>query len=186
WTDDELAAFEARWPTGTRERTIYALLLCTGQRVSDVAKMSWRDIEDGAIHVHQGKTGEKLWIPMHHDLVAALRAWKRAHVAIITTAYGRPFSAHGLGNEVARCIGLAGLPERCVAHGLRKAAARRLAEAGCSAKEIAAITGHKTLKEVERYTAAADQKTLARAAMEKLKGRTDNPKPERWVGNGRE
>jgi enterobacteria phage integrase len=185
WTYDELATFEARWPIGTRERTIYALLLCTGQRIGDVVKMSWRDIEGGAIHVHQGKTDEKLWIPMHPALAAALKAWKRAHVAIITTAYGRPFSAHGLGNQVARSIELAGLPDRCVAHGLRKAAARRLAEAGCSAKEIAAITGHKTLKEVERYTAAADQKRLAFSAMEKLKAGTSIPNPEKRVGRGR-
>jgi integrase len=40
---------------------------------------------------------------------------------------------------------------RCKTHGLRKAAARRLAEA----KQIQAITGHKTLAEVERYTRKA-------------------------------
>ena len=50
---------------------------------------------------------------------------------------------------------------------MRKAAARRLAEAGCSASEIAAITGHKTLAEVERYTRAADQERLARQAIRK-------------------
>jgi len=46
----------------------------------------------------------------------------------------------------------------CSAHGLRKAAARRLAEAGCTEHEIAAITGHASLREVQRYTKAADQK----------------------------
>src|SRR5262249_7833594 len=59
----------------------------------------------------------------------------------------------------------AGLPSRCKPHGLRKAAARRLAEAGCSASEIMAITGHKTLAEGERYTRAAEQERLARAAI---------------------
>jgi hypothetical protein len=67
-------------------------------------------------------------------------------------------------------IGQAGLSERCVTHGLRKAAARRLAEAGCSANEIASITGHVTLEEVARYTKAAEQKKLARAAMVRLAG----------------
>jgi hypothetical protein len=67
-------------------------------------------------------------------------------------------------------IGKAGLPERCVTHGLRKAAARRLAEAGCSANEIASITGHVTLEEVARYTKAAEQKKLARAAIGRLPG----------------
>ena len=55
-------------------------------------------------------------------------------------------------------------------HGLRKAIMRRLAESGSSAKEIAAISGHRTLKEIERYTEAADQATLSKAAMDKLKG----------------
>jgi integrase len=57
------------------------------------------------------------------------------------------------------------LDARCEFHGLRKAACRRLAEAGCSANEIAAISGHATLKEVARYTAAVDQARMARNAM---------------------
>jgi len=61
----------------------------------------------------------------------------------------------------------AGLPPYCKAHGLRKAAARRLAEAGCSTQEIMAVTGHKTLSEVERYTRAAEQERLNAAAMAK-------------------
>src|SRR5580765_1964871 len=71
-------------------------------------------------------------------------------------------------NFMAEKIGAAGLPDRCVTHGLRKAAARRLAEAGCSANEIQSITGHATLQEVTRYTKAAEQKKLAVAAMKRL------------------
>jgi len=71
---------------------------------------------------------------------------------------------------------MAGL-EGCSAHGLRKAAARRLAEAGCSAHEIAAITGHATLREVARYTEAADRRKLAASAMAKIKIRTSSVKP---------
>jgi integrase len=52
---------------------------------------------------------------------------------------------------------------------LRKAAARRLAEAGCTMHEIAAITGHASLSEIQRHTRAADQKRLALSAMEKAK-----------------
>ena len=65
----------------------------------------------------------------------------------------------------------AGLPNRCVTHGLRKAAARLLAEAGCTANEIAAITGHRTLVEVSRYTKAADQVHLAQTAIDRLTAR---------------
>ena len=62
----------------------------------------------------------------------------------------------------------------CSAHGLRKAAARRLAEAGCTAHEISAITGHASLREVARYTEAADRRKLAASAMAKVKGGTSS------------
>src|SRR5262249_22774848 len=54
-------------------------------------------------------------------------------------------------------------------HGLRKAACVRLAHAGCSTKEIAAISGHKSLHEIERYTRDAEQARLARSAMARLR-----------------
>ena len=71
-------------------------------------------------------------------------------------------------------IAAAGLPDECVTHGLRKAAARRLADAGCSTLMIMAVTGHQSLKEVERYTRAAEQKRLATAAIALLSRRTEN------------
>ena len=52
--------------------------------------------------------------------------------------------------------------------GLLAAAARRLAEAGCTAHQIMAITGRKTLREVTRYTEAADRHGLAETAMAKI------------------
>jgi integrase len=168
WTEDEIAQYEERWPIGTRERTAFALHLYTGQRRSDVAHMAWTDVAGNAINVVQAKTGARLTIPLHANLSAALRAWPRKHVVMLTTAFKKPFSDAGYGNMMADAIAAAGLPDRCVLHGLRKAAARRLAEAGCTEKEIAAVTGHTTLKEVARYTRAADQRRLAAGAVAKL------------------
>ncbi|MCE2579531.1 tyrosine-type recombinase/integrase [Komagataeibacter sp. FNDCR1] len=51
---------------------------------------------------------------------------------------------------------------------LRKYAATTLAEAGCSAHEIASITGHLSIAMVQHYTKSADQKRLAEAAIRKL------------------
>jgi integrase len=56
---------------------------------------------------------------------------------------------------------------------LRKAAARRLAEAGNSVNLIAAVTGHLSLKEVERYTREADQERMADAAVDTMPERSD-------------
>jgi integrase len=172
WTEKELVQFEARWPEGSRQRLAYALLLYTGQRGSDVYRMSYAHIDGDTIEVAQQKTGqensdEKLVIPIHRNLRRELALAKREHVVILTTAFGQPFSLKGFGNFVSDAIQAAELPTRCKAHGLRKAAARRLAEAGCTAKQIQAITGHKSLEEVERYTRKADQMHLARQAVAK-------------------
>lgn len=172
WTDAELRKFEKRWPLGTRERLAYALLLWTGQRVGDVAKMTRADISDGMVYVEQEKTGAKLWVPIMPELAAAMQAYETNGLALIGKRNGQPMKQQGLSGLMAKAISKADLPPRCVAHGLRKARMRLMAEAGATASQIAAVSGHKTLREVERYTKAADQKQLARAGMNK--GRTDS------------
>jgi integrase len=88
------------------------------------------------------------------------------HLTFLTTIFGSPFEASAFSRWFRDQCDEAGLP-RCSAHGLRKAAARRLAEDGCTAHEIGAITGHASLAELVRYTKAVDQRRLAQAAMAK-------------------
>ncbi len=130
--------------------------------------MAWTDVSEDGIWVVQRKTKARLLVPLHPELYDILVATGRSEGEILETSFGRPFSSKGISNFMATRIGKAGLPERCVTHGLRKAAARRLAEAGCSANEIASITGHASLEEVARYTRAAEQRKLARSAMDRL------------------
>ena len=120
WTEDEITQYEERWPIGSRERTAFALHLYTGQRRSDVAHMAWTDVAGNAINVVQAKTGARLTIPLHPNLSAALRAWPCKHVVVLTTAFNKPFSDAGYGNMMADAIAAAGLPDRCVLHGLRR------------------------------------------------------------------
>lgn len=168
WTDEEIAAFEARWPLGTRERLALDLLLYTAQRSGDVRVIGRQHVRDGRIVVRQEKTKELLEIPIHPALQASLNAGPTGELTFLVTQFGKPYSAAGFGNFFSDAARKAGLPKGCSAHGLRKAAARRLAEAGCSAHEIMAVTGHRTLKEVTRYTAAADQRRLAETALDAL------------------
>jgi len=167
WNEEEIATFEKYWPEGSRERLAFSLLLYTGQRGSDVYRMLWEDYIGDTIRVAQQKTATKLTIPIHESLARLLASANRNYPTILVTAFKQPFSMKGFGNMASHAIRDAGLPRRCKPHGLRKAAARRLAEAGCSASEIMAITGHKTLAEVERYTRAAGQEQLARRAIKR-------------------
>jgi integrase len=169
WTDNELAAYERKWPLGTRERLAYALLLYTGQRGGDVVKMRRADISGGQIAVVQQKTGTALSIPIHHELMTTMKAGPSNGLNLIGDRFGRPITRHTLTLLVRRAAGAAGLPPECLPHGLRKAQMRRLADVGASSKQIASISGHKTLREIERYTEAADQRRLSRDAIAKLK-----------------
>jgi integrase len=176
WTEAEIAQFEAHHPIGSRARLALALLLCTGQRRSDVVTMGKQHVDkNGTIHVRQIKTGAALAIPVNADLRAVIDATPSEHLTFLTTQFGRAFTAAGFGNWFREQCNDAGLPH-CSAHGLRKAAARRLAEAGCTEHEIASITGHVSLREIVRYTKVADQARLAVAAMDKM--RTPSVKPD--------
>ncbi|AZS20060.1 hypothetical protein CSW63_05020 [Caulobacter sp. FWC26] len=172
WSEAEIAKFEARWPVGTNERLAFDLLLYTGQRSGDVRLMTRAQVKDGTVSLRQSKTDEALVIPVHPALDASLHAAAGDHLVLITTQYGRPFTAKGFSNWIAESAGKAGL-SGCTAHGLRKSAAVRLADAGCTPHEIMAITGHRSLKEVQRYTAATNQRANAEAAMKKFR-RTDS------------
>jgi len=168
WTEAQLATFEQRWPLGTRERLAYALLLYTGQRGGDVVKMRRADVSGGAIAVVQQKTGTALSIPIHRELVTAMMAGPSKGLTLIGDKHGRPIARCTLTLLMRKAAEKAGLPPECVPHGLRKSQMRRLAEGGASAKQIAVISGHKTMREIERYTDAADQKKLSRDAISKL------------------
>src|SRR5262249_61081730 len=82
--------------------------------------------------------GRKLTIPLHRNLLAVLAAAERDQVTIINTEYAKPFTVGGFSQWFRDAITAAGLPLDCQPHGLRKAAGRRLAEAGGTAPEIIA------------------------------------------------
>jgi integrase len=144
----------------------FALALYTGSRKADVARLGWQHVRGNRIAVSQQKTGARIDIPIHPELARALEAVPKTNLTFLMTERGAPFSDAGLGNWFRRTCNAAGLPQ-CSIHGLRKAACRRLAEAGCSEKQIAAISGHASLSEVARYTKQADRRRLADQALER-------------------
>jgi integrase len=177
WSEEDIAAFETTHPIGSKPRLALALLLHTAQRRGDVVRMGRQHIRDGVLSVRQQKTGRALVIPVHAELQAALDATPSEHLTFLTTERGEPFEPMAFTKWFKRCCDAAGL-SGCSAHGLRKAACRRLAEAGCTANEIAAISGHTSLREVERYTKAADQARMARSALGRIRMATSNGKPD--------
>lgn len=165
WTEADLAAaMDAADPALGRALT---LAVYTGQRRGDLIAARWSDMAGGVWRLRQEKTGAVLALPLHPDLAAAIATWPRDAVTVLATERGVPWDRDALTMAVMRLmegIGRKGLN----LHGLRKLAAVRLAEAGASVHEIAAVTGHVSLAQVALYTRAADQARLARAAVVRL------------------
>lgn len=167
WTEENIEQYERRWPVGTTPRLGMALMLYTCQRGSDVVGMGRQHVTKNKIRVRQEKTKRELVIPMHPELARIIEATPNNHLTFLVTGFGKPYTAKGFSNAVRDWCDYAGLPQ-CSAHGLRKAACRRLAEVGCSASLIGAVSGHKSLKELEGYVQAASQERMAEAAMAKI------------------
>lgn len=168
WDEAQIEQFEKRHPVGTKARLALGLLLYTLQRRGDVTRAGPQHIRAGTLTVTQEKTGTEVTIPVHIDLAGLIEATPSGHLTFLVTDHGKPFTPAGFGNWFADRCQEAGLPKACRAHGLRKAGCRRLAEAGASAPEIVAISGHLSIKEVQRYIAAADRKMMAQAGMAKV------------------
>lgn len=172
WSEEQIAQFESAFAVGTRERLAMALLLYTGARRSDMVTLGRQHIQSGRIAFTQLKTSNRVAIPIHSELAKVLSEVPKDQLTFLVTAYGKPFTPTGFYNWFTAACRTAGLPKGLSPHGLRKAIARRLAEAGCTPHQIGAITGHKTLKEVERYTQEANREGLAEDAVAALKGET--------------
>jgi integrase len=174
WTEDEISQFEAAHRIGSKARLALALGLYTAQRRGDVVRMGPQHIRNGELSVRQGKTNAALVIPVLPELRQILDATPTGHLTLLVTKTGKSYSAHDFSEQFRAWCDAAGLPQHCTFHGLRKAALTRLADAGKTVHQIAAVSGHKTLKEVERYTRAADQRRLAREALLPTAGKQDN------------
>ncbi|MDI1345322.1 MAG: tyrosine-type recombinase/integrase [Pseudolabrys sp.] len=165
WGEEHIEAFERGHAIGTRARLALALLLFSAQRRGDVVRMGRQHLRGDLLSVRQNKTGALLQIPIHPELKRVIDATPADHLTFLMTEFGKPFSAAGFGNLFRDWCNEAGIPKGYSAHGLRKAACRRLAEAGCSASQIMAISGHRSLGEAEKYVRAVNQVALARTAM---------------------
>ncbi len=167
WNEDEIARYEECHALGTTARLALDLMLWTGQRGGDARLMGASNVIRGRMELTQEKTGVFVSVPILAPLAESIIASRVKGSPFLRTEYGKPFSKAGFGNRMRKWCDEADL-KHCTAHGLRKAASRRFAEAGCTNQEIKAWTGHTTDSEVARYTADASRRSMSDAAGAKL------------------
>src|SRR5262249_51190097 len=169
WTDDEIEQYRAYWPYGTQQRLVMEFALETVSRRGEVVRLGPQHVRNGRIRIERTDGSEDVDILISPELQAACDAMPKQHLTYIVTAYGKPRSKYGLGNDFAKWAREAGLPDHCRLHGLKKGGMRRAAEAGNTAHELMAFSGHKTLAEGQRYTEAANKKRLADSGAAKMR-----------------
>lgn len=169
WTDEDIAKFRSRWKDATPQRIAMEIMLYTGLRRSDAVRVGRQHIQGDYIVIATKKSGGivQLQIPIHPDFRAFLDKINHGHLNFIVTGRGAARSEKGFTNWIIEAARDAGLSDQSSPHGVRKAACRMLAEAGCSALEIMAITGHRDIKEIELYCRQAQQRKLAANAIAK-------------------
>lgn len=171
WSLKDIAAFRAHWPIGTAQRAAMELVFWTGCRIGDATRLGPGMVDNGGVLTfRQSKTGDDAFVPWTCTLPdwaedmaadralchAALDALSERHMTWIVTTFGSARSVKSIGMWISQAASAAGVDRS--AHGLRKSRAIALAEAGATTHQIAAWTGHATLKEVERYTKKADRR----------------------------
>jgi integrase len=167
WPVEKIAAFREACPVGNRARLIFEMCLGTGQRIGDVLKMRWSDIDGDGVKVRQGKTGAVLWVPLTGSLRAVLGATPRLGLTICAWGgQGRPTSYRGAA-DLLMAVRVKIGAEAWDIHGLRHSAASELAALGCSDDLIQAVTGHRSKAMVALYAGAARQKSRAMEAQGK-------------------
>lgn len=166
WTEEEIEQFENYWPVGTRERLAMSVLLYTGLRRGDAARLGKQHIRNGIIQLPTEKTGTFVTIPLLPILKEIIDASPTGDLTIITSHTGKPFVKEAFGNWFRGVCNAAGVTGS--AHGLRKSGANRMAEAGATIHQLNAIFGWSGSRMASLYTERADRAKLAKEAIEKL------------------
>jgi integrase len=78
WTEAEVEQFERRWPIGTRERLAFSILLYTGLRRGDAARLGRQHVSNGMIYMRAEKTDAQITIPVLLELQRILDASRTA------------------------------------------------------------------------------------------------------------
>ncbi len=160
---EDIKALQDRWAVGTRERLIFDLALYIGAARADLAKLGRKNIKGDLLIYERQKSGVKARVPLTPELRAVIDRTPEIATAFILTEKGKPFKAESLGNKFGDAARSAGMDARL--RGLRKAFSVYWSEKEATTHQIAAMAGHMSLSEVERYTRAADRESMAKLLM---------------------
>lgn len=182
WEEDDLERYEKRWPVGTRERLALDLLLYTGVRRSDVVRLGRQHMRrNGELVIRTEKSVNmgspiEVTITILPPLARSIAATKTGDLTFLITHRGSAFVKESFGTWFKlACKGAGVDDDGKAAHGLRKVAATRAAEAGATEAELNAMFGWtEGSGEAAHYIRLANRAKLARSGQAKVIGISPN------------
>jgi integrase len=169
WTQDDVDAYRARWPIGSRERLAFELLIALGHRRGDAASLGRQHLVNGgsAVKIRTEKNNRTVVRALTPEAVEAIKACPAKGLAFVAKADGGAMTKESFGNWFGESARAAGVKKN--AHGLRKYAATALTYAGVTEAELDGAMGWTPGSKMSRiYTQARDDEILAARADEKL------------------
>ena len=133
---------------GGEVRLIIQIALETGMRRGEIARMQWEHLDRKArvLRIPETKNGEARTVPLSAKAMQVLESLPRQINGKMWSM--RDMSISHAFAQVCKRASVEGL----TFHDLRHEATSRLFEKGLNPMEVAAITGHKTLQMLKRYT----------------------------------
>jgi integrase len=159
WMDEDVERYQKFWPLGTKERVWLDVLLYTGLRRGDAVILGRQHVKDGIATIRTEKTSTEVSIPIRPVLQATLDAGPTGDLHFIVGSRGEPLTKESFGNQFRDACREAGVEKS--AHGLRKIAATKAAEAGATVMELEAMFGWTGGKMALHYAKSANRRRLA-------------------------
>lgn len=164
WPADLIEAYRAT-ATG-RAALLFELLIGTGQRINDVLRLRWSDLDGDGFTITQGKTKRELFVPLTDRLRAVLAETPKRGPFIVCQDNGRPASYQLAWKDIRAVRERIGAEEYDI-HALRHAAASEIASIpGMTSEHVMALTGHSAVEMVRLYAGKAMQKARAQEAQD--------------------
>lgn len=142
---------------GVRDKAMLELFYASGLRVSELASVTWRELnlDEGLIRV-LGKGQKERVIPVGRHAIAALLRWRSEQPVdtshVFTNLTGRPLSVRALQKRVEHWSGRQGLDQKVHPHQLRHSFASHILQSSGDLRAVQELLGHSNLSTTQIYT----------------------------------
>ena len=135
-------------------RAFIGLALITGARAGELLGLTWANVRDGEIVFLETNNGRMRRLPRTPQIDAILDSLPRQHTHVFTNPKTRkPHTVNGVAHVVRRAYQRAGIRLGDVTiHTLRHTALSRMVADGADVFTVMAISGHSSVRMLERYT----------------------------------